>query len=182
MALQKPTSRRAPASSLYYLGWYQVTNCSSSPAIFDTPEKDRNIALALLWTIAVFGVCFCSWVGPKRFMFIAASRCGSSSTLRLLHRHRRGPKYTLPGAVGQRPIWTLESFFGGDPPSSPPDAWMRGCVRASIHPSRTPDVHPAGYLMRVHRDRRDPIVLCDVGTPGQSAPLGDDGQVRFAAC
>ncbi|KAK2761945.1 hypothetical protein CKAH01_05175 [Colletotrichum kahawae] len=45
-------------------------------------------------------------------------------------------------------------------------------VRASI---------PAGYLMRLHRDRRDPIVLCDVGTPGLSAPLGDDRQVRFAA-
>ncbi|KAK1537041.1 uncharacterized protein CCOS01_02361 [Colletotrichum costaricense] len=59
---------------------------------------------------------------------------------------------------------------------------MRGCVRASIHPSRTPDVHPAEYLMRVHRDRRDPIVLCDVGTPGLSAPLGDDRQVRLAAC
>ncbi|KAI3541847.1 hypothetical protein CSPX01_07355, partial [Colletotrichum filicis] len=53
----------------------------------------------------------CSWVGPRRFMFIAASRCGSSSTLRLLHRHRRGPKYTLTGAVGQRPIWTLVSAF-----------------------------------------------------------------------
>ncbi|KAI3544151.1 hypothetical protein CABS03_04956 [Colletotrichum abscissum] len=77
-----------------------------------------------------------------------------------------------------------ESFFGGDlpPPLPSPPHPMRGCVRASIHPSRTPDVHPAEYLMRVHRDRRDPIVLCDVGTPGLSAPLGDDRQVRLAAC
>ncbi|OHE95612.1 hypothetical protein CORC01_09044 [Colletotrichum orchidophilum] len=74
-----------------------------------------------------------------------------------------------------------ESLFGGDPPflPSPPDAWMRGYVHASIHPSASPY---AGHLMRVHRDRRDSIVLCDVGTPGLSAPLGDDRQVRFAAC
>ncbi|WQF75696.1 hypothetical protein CDEST_00710 [Colletotrichum destructivum] len=49
-------------------------------------------------------------------------------------------------------------------------------LRASIRPHPWPITQPAGYLMRLRRDRRNPIVLCNVGTPGLSAPLGDDRQ------